>query len=163
MKVKPWMGKMYVKEGNLYPATYISWDSCQEFMKRLNVKENGDNYRLPTEMEWEHACRAGNTTKYCYGNDVERLVHFAWYKKNACDVGEKYAHKVGRKKPNNWGLHDMHGNVYEWCQEKSLTARTNRGGSWLHDASYCESSSRAWSSPILRYDALGFRLVRSSD
>ena len=162
----PWKGKSYIKEGDDYPATYISWNDCQQFVKKLNSKEGRNRYRLPMEEEWEHACRAGSTTKYCFGDDVGRLGDYAWYDKNAWDIGEKYAHRVGQKKPNKWGLYDMHGNVWEWCQDwydDEREFRVIRGGCWLDDAGYCESSYRSWSLPDFRSGLLGVRLVRSSD
>ena len=166
MGATPWKGESYVKEGDDYPATYISWNDCQQFVKKLNSKEGRNRYRLPTEEEWEHACRAGSTTKYCFGDDVERLGDYAWYDKNAWDVDEKYAHRVGQKKPNQWGLYDMHGNVWEWCQDKwdeSGSARVFRGGSWCSTAGSCESSDRYGGKPDNRDGSLGVRLVRSSD
>src|SRR5437762_9291015 len=73
-------------------------------------------YTLPTEAQWERACRAGSESRYCFGDDPAKLGDYAWIRGNASEAGERYAHRVGRKKPNNWGLHDMHGNVWEWCR-----------------------------------------------
>ncbi len=159
----PWKGKSYIKEGDDYPATYISWNDCQQFVKKLNSKEGRNRYRLPMEEEWEHACRAGSTTKYCFGDDVGRLGDYAWYDKNAWDIGEKYAHRVGQKKPNQWGLHDMHGNVWEWTSTADGSDRVNRGGGWSSIAEYCGSSLRLRLKPDPRDYRLGVRLVRSSD
>jgi len=169
----PWKGKSYIKEGDDYPATYISWNDCQQFVKKLNSKEGRNRYRLPMEEEWEHACRAGSTTKYCFGDDVGRLGDYAWYDKNANEDEWESPHadhegpqRVGQKKPNKWGLYDMHGNVWEWCQDwydDEREFRVIRGGCWLDDAGYCESSYRHWYGPDPRCYYLGVRLVRSSD
>ena len=162
----PWKGKSYVGEGDNYPATYISWNDCQEFVKKLNQREGVRKYRLPTEEEWEYACRAGSTTKYCFGDDVGRLGNYAWYKNMDNDRYDDNPKKVGQKKPNQWGLYDMHGNVWEWCQDKwseSGSYRVYRGGSWSDYAGSCESSLRLRYLPDNRHDLLGVRLVRSSD
>ena len=172
MGATPWKGESYVREGDDYPATYISWNDCQQFVKKLNSKEGRNRYRLPTEEEWEHACRAGSTTEYCFGDDAGRLGEYAWYEKNADEDEWEYPHadhegpqRVGQKKPNKWGLYDMHGNVWEWCQDwydDEHKYRVLRGGCWSHGAEVCASAIRFWH-PELRYYFLGFRLVRSSD
>jgi len=87
-----------------------------EFCRKLS-KQEGVEYHLPTEAEWEYACRAGTTTDYSFGDDASQLGQYAWYDKNAWDAGEKYAHRVGQKLPNPWALYDMHGNASEWCQD----------------------------------------------
>lgn len=106
-----WQGKEYVKEGDDYPATYVSWDDAVELTRRLSDKD-GRAYRLPTEAEWERACRAGGTAAYHFGASADDLGDYAWFDKNARDVGEKYAHRVGGKKPNAYGLYDV--NVKVW-------------------------------------------------
>ncbi len=162
----PWKGESYVKEGDDYPAAYISWNDCQQFVKKLNSKEGRNRYRLPTEEEWEHACRAGSTTKYCFGDDVSRLAEYAWYNEMDNDRYGDNPKKVGQKKPNKWGLYDMHGNVWEWCQDwddDEREYRVVRGGSWDDFAGYCESSYRSRVRPDYRLSSLGVRLVRSSD
>jgi len=162
----PWKGKNSVREGDDYPATYISWDDCQEFVKKLNAKEGVNKYRHLTEEEWEHACRAGSTTKYCFGDDVGRLADYAWYDENADEVGEEYAHMVGQKKPNQWGLHDMHGNVWEWCPDwydDEHKYQVIRGGCWYFPDDLCESSACLRCLPDYRDCYLGVRLVRESD
>ena len=116
MGTRPWSGQKYVKEGPNYAATYVSWVDAQEFCRRLSEKE-GMTCRLPTEAEWEYACRAGSTTMYHFGDDPSRLEDYAWFKGNAYDAGEKYVHEVGLKNPNAFGLYDMHGNLWEWCQD----------------------------------------------
>ena len=89
----------------------VSWWDVQEFISRLNEIENTDKYRLPTEAEWEYACRAGTNTAYYWGDDKDRLDEYVWYGENS---GGK-THPVAQKKPNSWGLYDMLGNVWEWC------------------------------------------------
>ena len=116
MGTTPWNSEKFVKEGDDYPATNVGWEDAVEFCRKLSEKE-GVEYRLPTEAEWEYACRAGTTTAYSFGDDESQLGEYAWIEENTVDVGEKYAHIVGQKKPNPWGLYDMHGNVFEWCQD----------------------------------------------
>jgi formylglycine-generating enzyme required for sulfatase activity len=111
-------------EGPRRPVGNVSWDDVQAFIGRLNREEGHARYRLPTEAEWEYACRAGSTGDYCFGNFVSRLDDYGWYRRNS---GAE-THPVGEKAPNAWGLYDMHGNVLEWVQDwygaypgKSLT------------------------------------------
>ena len=162
-----------VPKGAKHPVNNVSWNDCQDFLKKLNaqVKVKGA-FTPPTEAEWEYACRAGSTTEYCFGNDHDTLREYAWYYTNP----RGKAHAVGQKKPNAWGLHDMHGNVWEWCQDwyKSSystlkqtdptgpaqgTGRVLRGGSWSNDAWYCRSASRDDIRPATRYGSGGFRVV----
>jgi len=179
MGTRPWAGKSFVKEGRDYPATYVSWEDAVEFCRKLSDKE-GVTYRLPTEAEWEYACRAGSRTMYSFGDDASQLGAYAWYDKNAWDVDERYAHIVGTKRANSWGLYDMHGNVYEWCSDwhdsdyyagspqtdpsgpASGSDRVYRGGSWFDFPHYCRSAYRYWFSPGVRSFLLGFRVLRSS-
>jgi len=158
--------------GDDCPVEQVSWDDAQEFIRKLNQKEGADNYRLPTEAEWEYACRAGSTTAYCFGDDESRLKEYAWYDKNS----DSKTHPVGLLKPNAWGLYDMHGNVWEWCQDwygdyPSDAAtdpigatvgsyRVLRGGSWSYFARYCRAAYRDAYSPGGRRNYYGFRLVR---
>ncbi len=156
------------KGANL-PVEQVSWEDAVEFCRKLSEKE-GKTYRLPTEAEWEYACRAGSAARYCFGDDESQLGQYAWYDANS-DVA---THPVGGKLPNDWGLHDMHGNVWEWCQDwygdypsedvtdptgpKEGSDRVFRGGSWLRDAVLCRSAYRGKGKPTLRYDVLGFRV-----
>lgn len=177
MNSEPWKDKKNVKEGADYPATYVSWDEAIEFCAKLSASE-GKKYRLPTEAEWEYACRAGTLTQYSFGEDSSRLGDYAWFSKNTLDIGESYPHKVGQKKPNPWGLHDLHGNVWEWCQDlhvKQLPGgidplvsvgsaiRVNRGGAWGFGAAYCRSGSRDWINPLHRNDLVGFRVLLEAE
>jgi formylglycine-generating enzyme required for sulfatase activity len=177
MEARPWQGKTWVKEGPDYPASYVSHDHAVEFCRRLS-KQEGVEYRLPTEAEWEYACRAGTTTAYSFGDDEAKLGQYAWYGKNAWDVGEEYAHRVGQKLPNRWGLYDMHGNAWEWCQdwwgpygsEKVVSdplgpaqgyGRVLRGGSFNARTSYVRSANRNINHPDPRNYGFGFRAART--
>ena len=158
------------------PAAYITWNDAVAFCQWLSEQEK-TTYRLPTEAEWEYACRGGTTTQYSFGDDVALLEQYGWYSKNA---GGK-ANPVGTKLPNAFGLHDMHGNLYEWCSdfyeekwyEKSLlddpngpasgSSRVLRGGYWSFTASYCRSAYRGSNTPSNRLYNYGFRCVRVLD
>ncbi len=181
MGTEPWKGQEYVVEGDDVPATYVDWDEAQEFCRRLSARE-GATYRLPSEAEWEYACRAGTQTAYFFGDDASRLVDHAWFEDNAETAGELYAHAVSRKKPNPWGLYDISGNVWEMCRDwydgkyfaesgtgtaidpqgpsKELTDRSIRGGSWSGDANASRSAYRNFESPDVGGYFLGFRVVR---
>lgn len=183
MQTTPWSGKIYVKEGVTYPATYVSWEDANEFCEKLTEREraagrlpNDWSYRLPTEAEWEYACRAETTTAYSFGDNAQDLGQYAWFAENADDVGEEYAHTVGTKRPNTWNLHDLHGNVWEWCQDiyaeklpggrdplvtSGDSFRVLRGGGWRVSAWYCRSAYRLWFDPSIRFNYLGFRLALS--
>lgn len=155
----------------------VSWEDAQQYMQWLN-QQTAKQYRLPTEAEWEYAARAGTTTAYYWGNSDSNAGSYTWYTKNADDIGEKYAHTVGQKQPNSWGLYDMSGNVREWVSDwydenyyrnspannpkgtGSGRPRVNRGGSWGTYAGYLRSADRLYDSPGYRYSYLGFRLVR---
>ena len=178
MKTKPWEGKEYVKDGDNYPATYVSWDDSVEYCQKLSALE-GKRYRLPTEAEWEYACRGGKSTLYSFGSNSSLLKNFAWFDENAWNIDEKFAHVAGTKQSNPFGLYDMHGNVWEWCSDgydkeyysaspvsdpagpSTGSDRVNRGGSWFNTAGYCRSALRSGGDPSSRYDSLGFRLVLS--
>ncbi len=155
-----------------HPVEQVSWHDAQAFIRRLNEMEPERTYRLPTEAEWEYACRAGTTGDYA-GN----LDSMEWYRDNS----GKRTHPVGQKQPNAFGLYDMHGNVMEWCEDHwhdnydrapndgsawtdiSATGsyRVNRGGGWSNGAVSCRSADRNRDSPGDRYGILGFRLVRA--
>ena len=161
-------------KGDDLPVEQVSWNDAQEFIKKLNQKEGTDKYRLPSEAEWEYAARAGTTTRYSFGDSESRLGEYAWYDDNS----KSKTHSVGQKKPNSWGLYDMHGNVYEWVQdwghfdykgaptdgsawEIGIGAdRIIRGGSWINYAQRFRSADRELSSPDRRFRGLGFRLLQ---
>lgn len=113
-----WVDKSAVQSKPNNPASYISWIMVREFISVLNAAAGDSLYRLPTEAEWEYACRAGTTTKWSFGDDKAQLGEYAWYHANAFDLDAGYPHAVGLKKPNPWGLHDMYGNVWEYCQDR---------------------------------------------
>ncbi len=153
-------------KGDNRPVECVSWEDCQEFIRKLNampeIVKSGLVFRLPTEEEWEYACRAGATGKYCNlagGREItsDTLGEGAWYGVNS---GDK-THPVGHKKPNALGLYDMHGNVWEWTQTSDGDLRVYRGGSWDDPAGYCESSYRYWTTPSAHGDDIGFRLCAS--
>ena len=113
----PWSDKEYVQSNPSHPAVYISWDDVSWFVGKLNSEAGELLYRLPTEAEWEYACRAGTQTRWSFGEDGSLSGSHAWYSANAWNAGEQYAHAVGTKLPNPWGLYDMHGNVWEWVSD----------------------------------------------
>lgn len=113
MGTEPWSGADGVKVGPDYAVNYVDWEDATEFCKTLSAKE-GKIYRLPTEAEWEYACRAGTTSLYPFGDDEAKLWKYAEFYR---EVGETYSLRVGQKKPNPWGLKGMHGNAFEWCQD----------------------------------------------
>lgn len=175
-----------------YPAICMTQHAASKFCQWLSA-QTGHYYRLPTEAEWEYACRAGTTTTYHFGDDPALLREYGWFWSDKGDSIEQYQ-KVGQLKPNPWGLHDMHGNVFEWCLDqyfvdayatgsetvpaKKLYPRVVRGGSWYDEAKWLRSAAREKSSddwqvqdpqlPKSQWyltDAawLGFRLVRPLD
>jgi len=137
------------------PVESVSWSDVQEFIERLNKLEKTERYRLPTEAEWEYATRSGNGGWFCFGNDPNRFPEYAWYKGNA----ESHPHPVAQKKPNDWGLYDVHGNVWEWCQDKDGEYRLARGGSWYYPMRFARSANRFFAFQSDRNYTIGFRLV----
>jgi len=160
-------------KGDDLPVEHVSWENAFRFCQKL-CEKTGREYRLPTEAEWEYACRAGSAGRYCFGDSNALLEKYAWYFKNADKT-----HPVGEKLANDWGLHDMHGNVWEWCQDwydedyywespgenpqgpSSGTYRVLRGGSFNHPKDQCRSASRGRYTPETVYRYLGFRVVCS--
>ena len=180
-----WMGKYEVTQGQWErvmgnnpakfkgarnPVEQVSWEDCQGFIQKLNEvygsTVQGSRFRLPTEAEWEYACRAGTTGAY-----AGVLDEMGWYVQNSGSA----THPVGQKKPNGWGLHDMHGNVWEWCQDwhgdypsgsvadptgpGSSGTRVVRGGGWSNQASLARCAFRYWFPPAFRYSSYGVRVV----
>ena len=153
------------------PVERVTWDEAVEFCKRLSGKAN-ETYRLPTEAEWEYACRAGTESVYFWGNTFDG--DFAWYRANS----DGQTHPVGLKKPNAWGLRDITGNVWEWCSDLYAedyysnspesdprgaiigVRRVYRGGSWINSAGMHRASDRLRVTPDARDDNIGFRIVR---
>jgi formylglycine-generating enzyme required for sulfatase activity len=175
------------------PVEKVSWLDAVKFCNELGEKEGlksfyeleagtarvpdwaGSGYRLPTEAEWEYACRAGSATAFSFGDDIKApLGDFAWFGGNS----EGKTHRVGQKRPNAFGLYDMHGNVWEWCSDwyggayyrhspvddppgaGQATHRVMRGGSWFLDPQYARSASRGRRTPEKRIGELGFRVAR---
>ena len=156
------------------PVERVSWNDAQEFCQELS-QMTGQKYRLPTEAEWEYACRAGTQTRFYFGDDEKQLEEYAWYRGNSV----ARPHPVGQKKPNNWGLFDMSGNVWEWCEDRwhenyenapkdgsswndnysQSSSRVQRGGSWYLNSKNCRSANRDWLGADYRDKDVGFRLV----
>ncbi len=179
---KPWSGQALVREGDDYPAVYVSGEDAEKFIKRLNEIEHANGtlpmdweYRLPTEAQWEYAARAGSQHRFCFGDDESQLGEYAWYNKNAWNIREKYAHQVGKKRPNQWGLFDLHGNCWEWTADDFAaypsgtvtdpfvrnggSDRVYRGGGFNGSSSFCRSANRNRSLLGDRDNELGFRLA----
>ena len=157
--------------GDDYPVEHVSWNDTQDFIDLLNKREGVHKYRLPTEAEWEYVARAGSTSRFSYGDSDSQLSEYAWFE----DFSENETHQVATKKPNDWGLYDTHGNVWEWCQDwfgdypseavknpkgPSLgTERVVRGGSWNTPERFCRTAFRYGITPGNRNGDMGFRLV----
>ncbi len=157
-----------------FPVETVSWDDAVGFCRRISEQEHR-TYRLPTEAEWEYACRAGTTTKWCCGDDKKCLSKYACYEDNS----EGTSRPVAQLKPNPWGLYDLHGNVWEWCSDwwetkyyansptddptgpKIGTVQVVRGGSWAYPALHCRSAQRGRFMPRHHEHGLtfGFRVV----
>ncbi len=161
-------------QGFSNPLERVSWEDCQGWLKGLGEVFPQMQPALPTEARWEYACRAGSTGRYCFGDEERELERYAWYAKNSGGA----THPVGEKLPNAWGLYDVHGNVWEWCQDwygdftkasvtdptgpAKGTTRVIRGGSWSDPARSLRSACRLRLDPGYRYINLGFRLLSSA-
>ncbi len=162
-------------EGDNRPVEGVSWNDAVEFAEKLSEREDG-RFRLPTEAEWEYAARAGSETEFYFGDDADRLGDYAWYSGNS----NRQTRPVGLKKPNAWGLYDMHGNVWEWCLDwyedytnvkkpridpvgffpaGGIYNRRVRGGSWRSSAAYLRTAYRGYSPPTYSSSRPGFRVV----
>ena len=144
--------------GNNKPVEMISWNDAIDFCRKLSEQECVE-FRLPTEAEWEYACRAGTTTAYSLRDDTSQLGKYAWYNSNAGNT----THPVGEKLPNAWGLHDMHGNVWEWCQDAQGNTRVLRGGAFFNLPMFVRSAHRYTLHPDFQLNVNGFRLARTYD
>jgi sulfatase modifying factor 1 len=186
------MGKPFLfgrrKGGKDTPVVKVSWFECMEFIEKLNARRQG-TYRLPSEAEWEYACRSGSTTPYSWGSDIDcgkAMYENNSMKENLCveDIKSRglpvdRPAPVKTYPPNAWGLFDMHGNVWEWCVDwygpypsepildpsgpDSGSKRVRRGGSWFGLGSSCRSANRNWAHPAFSERTIGFRLVWVGD
>jgi formylglycine-generating enzyme required for sulfatase activity len=159
-------------DGPTNPVEMVSWEDAMDFCRTLSER-TGKDVRLPTEAEWEYACRAGTGTRFSFGDSESALAEYAWCETNSNDR----THPVGRKNPNAWGLYDMHGNVLEWCADwygkypngastdprgpASGRFRVLHGGSWYHPADKCRAANRFGGGSDYRVPIFGFRVVVS--
>jgi formylglycine-generating enzyme required for sulfatase activity len=163
-------------KGPKNPVEQVSWDDCQAFLAKLNAKTAGQGGRfvLPTEAQWEYACRAGSTTRFNFPGSESQLNEYSWYQ----HISEGKSHPVGMKKPNAWLLYDMTGNVWQWCQDwyeadyygkspaedpegpATGTNRVFRGGSWNNPWPSCRSANRGADKPGYHDNLLGVRVAR---
>jgi formylglycine-generating enzyme required for sulfatase activity len=173
MGTRPWAGREQAQDDPDGPAVYLSWQNVQDFIRTLNEAEGREVYRLPTEAEWEYACRAGTTSRWSFGDDARQLGDYAWYKST---TPPEKAKRVGQKQPNSWGLYDLHGNVWEWVQDwygeyareaqddptgpAAGLDRVVRGGSFTSWEMLTRSATRRGLAPPSRHADLGVRLVR---
>ena len=181
MGTTPWSGEGFVLDYPDSPAVYVSWDDAQAFITALNGL-TGLTFRLPSEAQWEYACRAGTTTRFYWGDDPNYVVGDAyawWYYNASVVVGEEYAHAVGARLANAFGLYDMSGNVHELCEDSrhdhytgaptdgsawvespTASSRVLRGGAWVSSVQSCRSARRSpvWTS--FSNHSIGFRLAR---
>ena len=177
---RPWQGNAFMKEGASYPAAYVSWNDATDFCQKLTSAARRDGviamkekFSLPTEAQWEYAARAGTTAAYFFGNDATRLGDYAWYRKNAWDIGEQHSHQVGLKQSNPWGLFDVCGNMWEWCSDwysprlpggndprgpSAGSARVLRGGGGDNDSVLTRMGCRRGLTPT--HPGISFRVVR---
>ena len=160
--------------GDDCPVERVSWNDAQEFAQRLSQK-TGKQYRLPSEAEWEYAARAGSSTKWSFGDNESQLGDYAWFRANS----RSKTQRVAQKRPNAFGLFDMHGNVWEWVQDcfhdnntgapadgsawttACSSTRVLRGGSWLDFPADLRSADRSGLTPDNRYIIFGLRLART--
>ena len=176
-------------KGSDLPVEQVSWRDAARFCNTLSEREKripfyridgsklteagGNGYRLPTEAEWEYACRAGGAALFPFSDDARELGEHAWFSETA---GGR-THPVGQKTPNGWSLFDMLGNVWEWCSDGydpnyytsspaadppgaiGASTRVIRGGSWYVDAWICRPAFRSWSTPVDRFNDVGFRVA----
>lgn len=191
MKSQPWRRMPYVQEGDSHAASWLSWNLAETFCRTLTERERAAGligpavaYTLPSEAQWEYACRAGTTSRYSFGDDDALLGDHAWWggawnpvtatytpgRGQGNATQESWPYPVGTREANPWGLHDMHGNVWEPCgdrfesvgSEAGPAARVLRGGSWPDPAWACESGFRGNTDPTKRVYNIGLRVVRTA-
>lgn len=183
MGTKPWEGLKYVRNADRCPAVNINWYQARAYIEELNksAKLAGKKFRLPTEAEWEYACRADAANAFAHGVFKFNLTGYAWYYDNAFKKNEMYAHEVGTRKPNRWGIYDMQGNIFEWCRDwyrRNYYAKSPidnppgslygdykvvRGGDWAHTDYFLRIASRGHHSPHHKDAFVGFRLAMNAD
>ncbi|MGA2451787.1 MAG: formylglycine-generating enzyme family protein [Polyangiaceae bacterium] len=179
MGTSPWTGRPNFREAGNFPAVFVKWPDAQVFMERLNALDPGHGYRLPSESEWERVCTADGPGPYTFGREPAALGDYGWIDENAARVGERYAHAVGQKKANRLGLFDIHGNVWEWCEDnyrdgykdapndgrarvlKDVYSHVYRGGGWSSPARSAACTARAGLDEDDRSEAIGLRVVAS--
>jgi formylglycine-generating enzyme required for sulfatase activity len=161
-------------QGDDLPVDSVLWNECEAFLARLNSSVGGERFALPTEAQWEYACRAGSQAAWCFGDDEGVLSDYAWFEVNSADR----THPVAQKRPNAFGLYDMHGNVWEWCADvwrsdyggtrsegqspapASSSQHAFRGGCVADEAGYTRSAYRTTVASDRRINDLGFRVAR---
>jgi formylglycine-generating enzyme required for sulfatase activity len=184
MGTTPWVGEQNAKAGPDYPAIQIAWQEATDFCSKLTSQEREAGrlpddweYTLPTDAQWEYACRAGTKSTFSFGDDPKQLSEHAWwggFEGHGNAENERFAHPVGTKRPNPWGLHDMHGNVWEFCRDafqnkppggadplvtSEGSSPVYRGGSWFDDHSACDSTTRRTQPLPHKANNVGFRVV----
>ncbi|PQO45995.1 protein kinase domain-containing protein [Blastopirellula marina] len=178
MGTTPWSADKTIPVSPEMPATPVTWDEANEFCRKLSEQEQ-KTYRLPTEAEWEFACRAGADTPYFFGTDRDRVGNYAWYRQNCFVANEKYPHPVRQKVPNAFGLYDMPGGVWEWCSDwygqdyyrsspevdpqgpKFGADHVRRGGSWYYGEDVARSAARSVDDAKSPFYVGGFRIVEA--
>jgi uncharacterized protein len=170
MGTTPWAGDAAEKSSTPgsddWPATHVDWNAAADYCRKLTDRERqagrlpaGWEYRLPTEAEWEYGCRSGSQARFSFGDREADLAEHGWFAANASDEGRSHPQPVGRKRPNAWGLCDMHGNVWEWCSDTYEGMKAFRGGCWANIAWWCRSADRGALPAGNANDMLGFRVV----
>jgi formylglycine-generating enzyme required for sulfatase activity len=181
MKTTPWSDHPFIKEGDDYPVSFVSWNEASKFCETLTRIERDAGrlptkwiYTLPSEAQWEYACRAGTTSRCFFGESARELPEYAWSWETTGKVGRMGAQRVRQKKASPWGLYDIYGNVDEWCRDWYLNEplggrdpagpkmgefRVLRGGCWRDPAETCRSAFRGRLLPTLAGSTIGFRLA----
>lgn len=172
MGSEPWRGMPKIKEGDKFPATYITWQDAETFINRLNALDPEFIYRFPTEAEWEYCCKANSKTEFHFGNNETQMFKYGWFDKNVEEAGLFYAQEVGLLKPNQWGIYDMHGNIWEWVNDWYIDShapekkhdyiddKVLKGGGWDYSAFGARAAFRYHSKPTRTNHVIGFRIVK---